>query len=115
MTYTLPADGSTPTIDDLCSDVDDGEPDPLLDFCRDWWPETDIVPCLDAGSELFAACMAQADTEADDTLAMGFVADCLVAGEELTIDDGSSGMCGADHVPVVTDQGTTCVPVTGDG
>ena len=111
VSYQVPADGSTRSIDDLCSDVDDGEPTPHLDFCQAWWPEADLMACLDPGEELFAACLAQADPAAEESVAMGFVVDCLIAGEELLAGDELFGMCGPDLIPVVTDDGTTCVSV----
>lgn len=109
VSYEVPTDGSTRSIDDLCSDVDDGEPTPHLDFCEAWWPDADLMACLDPGEELFAACLAQADPAAEESVAMGFVVDCLIAGEELLAGGELFGMCGPDLIPVVTDDGTTCV------
>ena len=109
VSYQATTDGSTRNIDDLCSDVDDGEPTPHLDFCEAWWPDADLGACLAPGEKLFAACLAQADPAAEESVAMGFVVDCLIAGEELLARDELFGMCGPDLIAVVTDDGTTCV------
>ena len=110
VSYEIPADMAVPSIDDLCSDVDDGGPSPLLDFCSAHEDLITWADCGEASEELFQACLDASWIEATEEQANEFVAECLVAGEELLADDSLFGNCGADHLPVVTDEGTVCEP-----
>lgn len=111
VSYEIPADMAVPSIDDLCSDVDEGEPSPLLEFCS---AHEDLITwqeCGEAGEELFQACLEASWIEATEKQANEFIAECLVAGEELLADEWLFGNCGAEYYPVVTDEGTVCEPL----
>lgn len=90
VSYEIPADMAVPSADDLCSDVDEGEPSPLLDFCR---AHEDLITWEDCGAaddQLFQACLDASAVEATEEQAIEFIAECLVAGEELLADAGGS-------------------------
>lgn len=110
VSYEIPADMAVPSIDDLCSDVDDGEPSPLLEFCSAHEDLITWADCGEASEELFLACLDASWIEATEQQADEFIAECLVAGEELLADEWLFGNCGAEHYPVVTDEGTVCEP-----
>ena len=86
VSYEIPADMAVPSIDDLCSDVDEGEPSPLLEFCS---AHEDLITwqdCGEAGEVRFQACLDASWIEATQQQANEFIAECLVAGEELLAD-----------------------------
>lgn len=110
VSYEIPVDMAVPSIDDLCSDVDEGEPSPLLEFCSGHEDLISWQDCGEAGEELFQACLDASWIEATEEQANEFIAECLVAGEELLADEFLFGNCGAEYYPVVTDEGTVCEP-----